>query len=341
MTAGAVFGVGLAALGLAVYMRNLIIIRRERVAASSSSAETADNDHELPCRRKAAQWVGYVLFRAVLQPVMLMPRRWRLRIGDLLGLGAYALSIRKNVVRKNVAFTGIAQSKSESERLMKKIYRTVGFSLIDAATFNPHAPPKIAIENEELLRSSADDTRGLLLVGAHFGNWELLIHVLSRYFPALGIVAKPIRNPWIDRWITRGREAPGVELIHPRNAMRRSIRLLQKGNAVAYLIDQYPGRHGATTRFLGRTARTVRSAAGIAAITGCRVVTAYAVADDAGAYCVRLMAIPPIVVDREKRAKAIHDALQQHNDIVTRWILEQPEQWFGWFHRRFKDSIAY
>jgi lauroyl/myristoyl acyltransferase/lipid-A-disaccharide synthase-like uncharacterized protein len=326
---------------LAVYTRNLVLIRRERAAAASSNAGKGDTGANIPYPRRAAYWLGYALFRTVLQPVMLMPRRWRLRTGDLLGLGAYALSIRKNVVSKNVAFTGITQSRRETKRLMRRIYRTVGRSMVDAAAFSPGTQPKVVIENEELLQKKPDDKRGVLLVGAHFGNWELLIHVLSRHFRVLGIVAKPMRNPWIDRWITRQRAEPGVELIHPHNAMRRSIRLLQHGNAVAYLIDQYPGRRGAATRFLGRSARTVRSAAGIAAITGCRVVTGYATVDGNGTYRVSLTPIPPIDVDREKRSEAINQALQQHNDIVTEWILEHPEQWFGWFHRRFKDSIAY
>jgi len=34
-------------------------------------------------------------------------------------------------------------------------------------------------------------------------------------------------------------------------------------------------------------------------------------------------------------------SLQSHNDFLSKWIIEYPEHWFGWFHRRFKDAIRY
>jgi lauroyl/myristoyl acyltransferase len=70
--------------------------------------------------------------------------------------------------------------------------------------------------------------------------------------------------------------------------------------------------------------------------THCRVVGAYALLAEDNTYQIVLEELPPAPENA-----SIPILLDRHNDLVSGWIRQHPEHWFGWFHRRFRDVLAY
>jgi lauroyl/myristoyl acyltransferase len=201
-------------------------------------------------------------------------------------------------------------------------------------------PFQVADGSDTRLDRDRQNGKGLLLLFSHLGNWEQLLAYLSKrpFLSPATVVAKPLHNPLVDRWLERkrNRRAPGIGFVRPENAVRQSLRSLRAGGTAAYAIDQYGGRTGLPSAFLGQKTSTVRSTAGLEKKTQCRVVGAYALLLTDNTYRIVVEDLPPA-----NGEATVPDLLDRHNDLISGWIRQHPEHWFGWFHRRFRDVVEY
>ena len=115
--------------------------------------------------------------------------------------------------------------------------------------------------------------RGVLLVGAHFGNWELSALSVSLRGPFSGLYKAP-RDARTDHAVTRSRERFGARLIPAGSpAMRSLLRELKDGGTVGLLMDQLPRQgEGVYAPFFGRPALTMNLVHRLAQRTGCAVI---------------------------------------------------------------------
>jgi lipid-A-disaccharide synthase-like uncharacterized protein/lauroyl/myristoyl acyltransferase len=324
-----------------VYARNLqLIYRNRRRALTTESSGSPRRKHRLRGVFRLIAPLNYGLLLAACFVLRRLPRRWTLAVGAWAGICCYHLRLRRGIVAKNLAYTGLG-APAERRALIRRIYRTMGRYAADFLAFDERRPPRIEYASPEALARLLAATDGRLLISAHFGNWELLGAEFRKSVHSLAVVAKPMRNPWVDRWLTRRRERTGVELVLPKDALRQTLRIVEEGGYVAYLIDQYPGRRGTPVPFLGKTALTVRSVAGIAVLCKARVMAGYALLEADGSYRVTIEEAPPVVAADGDRQDAVMQHLVAHNEIISRWVQANPEHWFGWFHRRFKDAVRY
>ena len=117
--------------------------------------------------------------------------------------------------------------------------------------------------------------------------------------------------------------------------------VLRRGGIIAMLIDQYAGGQGSPSPFLGKNTSTVRTVAGLLHKTDCGIVFAYALLQNDGTYAVEIEEGPHLDVSRDDQEQFITAYQKTHNDVLSRWIVQHPDHYFGWFHRRFKDVMSY
>jgi KDO2-lipid IV(A) lauroyltransferase len=284
---------------------------------------------------RASTWVGYATVRILVALVRLPPRNVALWLGEGFGRLARILRLRRTVVRRNLEHVGYGPE--ERQRIEHRLYRQIGRYTIDALRQSP-VPFEFDNDSRDSLTCYPPGSSGTLLLFSHLGNWELLVNCLDKHFSPAMVVAKPLHNPLVSEWMAKVRStrAPGAVFVPPENALRQSMRALRAGGAVAFAIDQYGGSSGISSQFLDRPARTVRSTAGLEQRTRCRVIGAYALLDEEGVYHIVVKPVPPA-----PSKSAIPELLARHNDLVSAWIRQYPEHWFGWFHRRFKDVVQY
>jgi KDO2-lipid IV(A) lauroyltransferase len=228
----------------------------------------------------------------------------------------------------------------EQKTITKKLYRMMGKYAVDFLRRQPPLPPH-HIYNEELIQLLFDKGKGIIVLLGHFGNWELLADIFGSKIPCLSVVAKPMRNRLVDEWLARKRAAASVETIYTDHALRKIYEAIKNNGMVAVLIDQNAGSQGTPARFLGKETSTVRTVAGLVHKTGCAVLPIYAIMGDDGTYDVTMSVAPQPELSGKSEEEAITVLQTQHNDILSDWIKKNPEHWFGWFHKRFRESIQY
>lgn len=194
-----------------------------------------------------------------------------------------------------------------------------------------------AIEGREHLETLASDPRGIIFVGAHLGNWELLGHMLPLYGLApLHVVYRPLDNPLLDARLRRSRERHGTRTLERRTAIRPSLAALRQGGTVAMLLDQHTRGQG-TVRvpFLGEVTPISTAPARLALQTGCPILSAALLRE--GPERFRLVAFPPLEPgpypdSREGVARFTEGIV----GLLEAGIARAPAQWF-WVHRRWRE----
>ncbi len=274
-----------------------------------------------------------------------LPWRLGLWVGRRLGdLAYWVLPGRRAVARENLerAF-GREWSGRELDRLCRESFRHLGMTLVEACTFFFRPPSvllsRVNVQGVDHLKAAAAHGRGILLLSAHLGNWELLAaaHVHTGY-PA-SVVVRPLDSAVLDRVVTRFRERGGVEVIPKRHALRGVRDALRRGRMVGILLDQNASRReGVFVPFFGEPASTSKSLALLALWSGAPVVPVFIQRETVGSHRVTIEPAlpPPATGDREEDVAAFTAAFSR---VVESRIRQSPEQWF-WMHRRWRTRPA-
>jgi len=184
----------------------------------------------------------------------------------------------------------------------------------------------------DLIRGEGDAGNGVLLVSPHVGNWELMGQALVLCGLPVHAVAARLRNPWLDRLVSRSRKRHGMKIIYERGAAREIIRVLKGGEHLAVLMDQNtrPSKGGIFVDYFWLPAATTRAPAALARKLQCKIVVGACVRED-GKLCARFSELPRAVTDYESDEALTHDLL-----TVNRRLIEQYPEQYAWLYRLWR-----
>jgi KDO2-lipid IV(A) lauroyltransferase len=178
-----------------------------------------------------------------------------------------------------------------------------------------------------------EEGRGIVFVTAHLGNWEYTAPAAAVMGLPVAAIARRIKNPFVDRWVTGIRSRLGVTVISHRAAVRESLRRLKAGEAVGLLIDHRISAGGLAVPFFGRPALTTSLAALLALRTRAPVIPVFSVRDGSG---IRVEFRSPFPVpDVPADPASLRSVTEGLTRVVEGWVREHPAQWL-WIHDRWK-----
>lgn len=192
--------------------------------------------------------------------------------------------------------------------------------------------------NADLLRRSVGQGKGVILLAAHIGNWELSGHRLHNISSGrIHLVMLQGDNPVVQKFVDDRMREQGVTIINPRDGIGASLAIhaaLQRSEVVCMLGDRaHGGQPAVTVRFFGRPARFPIGPFQAAALTGAPIVMCFLNATGDRTY--HLTIEPPWTVTIPGRGPARQVALQK---AVQAWAtrLEQqvrryPLQWHNFY----------
>ncbi|MGV8058437.1 MAG: lysophospholipid acyltransferase family protein [Smithellaceae bacterium] len=197
----------------------------------------------------------------------------------------------------------------------------------------------ITIEGLENYKEACREGKGVLLFGAHFGNWEIGNAALAITTQPFVFIYRRLDSSFLEDNITRVRASYGNVSLSKENAMRPIIRLLKKGATINMLIDQNVDWYdGLFVNFFGRKACTTSGLALLALHTDAPVLPSFTRRLPNGKY---ILEIGP-KVEIIRTAHRDNDVLintQNFTKIIEEEIHKSPEQWF-WVHQRWKTKFC-
>ena len=115
----------------------------------------------------------------------------------------------------------------------------------------------IKMEGLEHFKTALSQGKGVLILLAHMGPWEVLPYLpyLFESTTKLGAMYRPMNNPHFDNWFKSVREQRGTRLFSHKDGFHKPVDFLRKGGVIGVLADQKM-RQGATAPFFGKDAHT-------------------------------------------------------------------------------------
>jgi Kdo2-lipid IVA lauroyltransferase/acyltransferase len=283
----------------------------------------------------------YWAVAAVTRAVRLLPWSVVRAVGVVMGLAAYFLDPpHRRITLANLEAAFPVRHAAERRRIARGVFAHFGRVLLELLKFSTLRPEqmleRVEFEGGERARQAYALGRGVLFFTGHFGYWELCGIVHAMKIGPIGVLARALDNPYLNRLLEQARQSTGNTVIYRRGALRRVMRALEANQGVAMLIDQHTfGPDAVYVDFFNRPAATTSSLAALALRTGAPAIPVFAIPLPGCRY--RMIYEHPIGLPAPDSPDAIREFTQRCTDVLEMYVRRYPHLWL-WMHRRWRDG---
>lgn len=190
--------------------------------------------------------------------------------------GLYRRSAHREFIAGNIS---AALPEIPAERLARQHVQLLLWSIVDLLRFrrflnHPVPPTEVLVTGWEHFLKAQSQGRGVILVSAHFGCWELIPALISlRGFPVTVMVQKPALDSF-DKLFREFRSYAGVKTVNNDSlvGLRPVLNALRQGETVGLVIDQHGESRRLEGRFFGHQVSLPEGPAALARRTGAVIV---------------------------------------------------------------------
>jgi Kdo2-lipid IVA lauroyltransferase/acyltransferase len=195
----------------------------------------------------------------------------------------------------------------------------------------------IRFKNESWMMRELFRNRPRVFVSGHYGNFELAGYTLGLFgFPTF-TVARPLDNPYLDRFVNHFRALKGQYVLPKQGSAQEVDALLEGRGTLGVLADQHAGPKGCWVNFFNRPASTHKAIAVFALANEAPLMVGYA--RRLGRPLQYEMAMETLVdpATMDSSLKEVTALTQWYTNVLETIIRHAPEQYW-WVHRRWKDN---
>ncbi len=295
-----------------------------------------------PLKKRIKNDLIYVTVAFFVKFLRVLPRRPAVAMMRRLGGWAFHLARkeREKTIRHLTWAYGHEKDGQEIAKLARRVFRHFGGVAADAIRM-PVLIKKgldriVTVEGEEYLRQALADGHGVIILTAHFGNWELLAAWIAQHGYTLKALGRAAYDPRLDDMIVSGRKQAGYINITRGKGTREIVRTLHQNQCLALLIDQDTNVEGVFVNFFNRPAHTAVGPAVLAKKYNAAIIPSFIFQKPDDSYHFEFQ--PRLQMEwtaDEERDLAVNT--QKCSDAIEAIVRRYPEQWV-WMHERWKKK---
>ena len=237
------------------------------------------------------------------------------------------------------------KSSQEIKKIARQVFCEIAQDGVEAtvlflkkADINKTLIENVSVEGAEYLDRALKNKKGVICIGAHFGNFMIMTIRLSLMGYPCNMIVKDRGNPLgAESWQDIRRKV-GMKSIPARpriKAVSESLRWLKDGGILFLYADHYR-KGGVCVDFFNRPAASVRGPAMFHLRTGAEILCAFIIRLDRKKH--KIIITPPINVKKTgNREEDIYQITKAYTNIIEDFVRRYPEQWW-WSHNRWKKN---
>jgi KDO2-lipid IV(A) lauroyltransferase len=268
--------------------------------------------------------------------------------GTAFGRGAARLYFRLSrsrarILRENLTHAFPEKTPPEVRRLARDCAGNLGVAFMEFLTSyrltREDILSRVGLAGEEHFAAARARGKGVFLLSAHFGSWELGAIRAGLISEPISSVVRPLDNPLLERELAHRRTRLGNRVIAKKDAAREILRAIRKKETVAILVDQNVlAEEAVFVPFFGRPAATTPSLALLQIKTDAAVVPVFTWPLGRGRY--RLQFEKPILAEEfgtqgETRDERVRKATERYMAVTEKAVRGEPAAWL-WMHNRWR-----
>ncbi|MDO5308689.1 MAG: lysophospholipid acyltransferase family protein [Planctomycetia bacterium] len=291
---------------------------------------------------KAIDYIVYLIVRIAICVVQSLSLSQCERGSEILAFVFNdVLRVRRKLTDTNLRFAFPEKSEHERNLISRGMWRHL-FLLASEAALAPRQlhvlnwHRHVMIENGRALFKALQADRPIILITAHFGNFELggfLLGLLG--YPTFS-VARELDNGYLNDFVSDFRGQTGQYIIDKNTGYEDILSVLRSNGVMAFLADQSAGRKGAWVKFFNRPASAYKAMALLSVEYDAPIFVCYATRrnDQPLSFTMRLVdSLDPRELPED--VQSIQQITQWHVTRLEEQIRLAPDQYW-WLHNRWK-----
>jgi KDO2-lipid IV(A) lauroyltransferase len=259
----------------------------------------------------------------------LLPGRLRIAVDNIRQALPY--------MKQHPAWSGAMET---AEEIARQSFVHLGMSIVEVCRLyhgkGDATISAIEVRGREHFDRVREKHQGLIFVGGHCGNWELMALSFKIIFGEnMAGVARMQNNPFLNNVIEQMRTRYDNQIIYKHGALRPILGIIKKNGVVGMLADQavFP-EDGVLIDVLGRKAWANKAPAIIAHKTGVPLVPVF-IHREAGRHVITVY--PEYELCGDTSEAGIQQDIQALSRYLEDFICAHPADWY-WVHRRWKRA---
>lgn len=284
----------------------------------------------------------YIFLLVLSLFVRILPRKLQLILGKVFGrIFMVIFPSRVKIALDNLQHAFPEKSDNWIKQVAKESFENLGITLIEILLTKYWSSEKInkiaKFQNVELFKKLHSENKGVILLSAHFGNWEIgalagEFQLGSKYL----IIVEHQANDYINSEMNKIRTRFGNSVVSRYKAAREIVKALQRGEVIALIADQSASENNDVyVDFFGRPAATFDSPAILALKFDVPIVFCISFRQSNGDYLVRIKEVKHDDLKNDK--EGVLELTRRYTKLLEDMIRENPGHW-AWMHRRWKHS---
>ena len=284
----------------------------------------------------------YIVLLVLSYFVTLLPRKAQVAFGKFLGhLFMFFFPSRVDIAKDNLKHAFPDKPDEWIYNVAKESFENLGITLVEILTMKHLSAEKInklvKFNNIDLFKRLHARNKGVILLGAHFGNWEIgaLAGTMQLGVKYL-IIVEHQANDFVNDEMNKIRTRFGNKVVSRYKAAREIVKTLQRGEILALIADQSASeRNDVYVKFFGRPAATFDSPAVLALKFDIPIIFGVSVRQPDNTYIINLQEVQHDDLTNNK--EGVLELTRRHTKMLEDIIREHPGHW-SWMHRRWKHT---
>ncbi len=288
----------------------------------------------------------YLLYRLGQLLTLALPLKLGYAIAILISdLRFIFASKDKKAVSANLRIIFPEKTNKQIQELMLKMFRNFAKYLVDFFRFSllneKYIKKHIRIENLCFVDEARKKNKGVILLTAHIGNWELGGVVVSLLGYPFWAVALPHKHKLTNDFFNAQRESKGMKVIPLGKAVKLCLATLKKNELLALVGDRdFGSGHEMIVEFFGKRTSLPKGPAAFSLMTTAPIVPGFMVRNPDNSFTLRFE--KPIQTndldcynpnDAAKKLFKPDEALLEelagrYKTVIEDYIRKYPDQWY-------------
>jgi lauroyl/myristoyl acyltransferase len=278
---------------------------------------------------------SYILYRIGQYLVLFMPLKLAYALAVFVSDAHHIFAdVDRRELTANLTAIFPEKSRKEIVKIRWAVCRNFAKYLVDFFRYSvmdkEYIKKNVKIVNPQYVREALAKGKGVIVLSAHIGNWELGAVVIALLGHPFGVVALTHKHKQVNDFFNYQRQSKGVKVIPFEKAARQCFNMLKENQMVALVGDRdFTKEGGIIVDFFGLPTSLPKGPAAFALKTKAVILPVFMLRNPDDTFTLYMeKPIEPDASGDAKNENDLKELVNRYKIIIEDYVRKYPDQWY-------------